>query len=73
MKQLIIDRYEGKYAVCEDKEMKYFAIELSELPEGAKIGAVIEIDDGGEITVNEAETANRKNRISAKQDKAFRR
>ena len=29
MKQLIIDRFEGKFAICEDAEEKYFAIETS--------------------------------------------
>ena len=31
MKTLIIDRFEGSYAICEDKDQKYFGIETAEL------------------------------------------
>ena len=49
MKQLVIDRFEGKYAICEDSDQKYFAIELSELPKEAKPGCVLQITDEGEL------------------------
>ncbi|MCI9116178.1 DUF3006 domain-containing protein [Acutalibacter sp. JLR.KK004] len=71
MKQLIIDRYEGKYAICEEGEQKYFAIELSELPEGAKPGCVLEITDNGELSLNLEETQRRRQRILEKQRRAF--
>lgn len=71
MKQLVIDRFEGKFAICEDSEQKYFAIELSELPEGAKPSMVLQISDTGELSLDLEETANRKNRILEKQKKAF--
>ena len=47
MKQLVIDRLEGKYAICTDKDQKFFAIELPELPAGAKAGSVLTITDEG--------------------------
>lgn len=71
MRQLIIDRYEGKYAICEDAEQKYYAIETAELPEGCSEGCVLEISDEGELSLNAAETQARRNRISAKQRRAF--
>lgn len=71
MKQLIIDRYEGKYAICEDKEQKYFAIELSELPEGAKPGCVLAISEEGGLSVDVDETQRRRQRILEKQRKVF--
>lgn len=67
MKQLIIDRYEGKYAICEDGEQKYFAIDFSELPEGAKPGCVLEITDEGVLNLNPGETERRRQRILEKQ------
>lgn len=71
MKQLTIDRYEGKYAICEDKEQKYFAIELSELPEGAKPGCVLAISDQGELSLDVEETERRRQRILEKQRRVF--
>lgn len=71
MKQLTIDRFEGKFAICEDAEEKYFAIETAELPEGAKEGAVLKITDEGELLLDEDETRVRRERIAAKQRRAF--
>lgn len=71
MKRLIIDRVEGKYAICEDKDKRSFAIEVQELPEDAVPSAVLDISDEGELTVNKEETQRRKDRILEKQRKAF--
>ena len=49
MRKLIIDRFEGTYAICEDQEKKMFAISLNELPQGAKPGDVLQISGAGEI------------------------
>ena len=35
MRILVIDRFEGAYAICEDKDQKFFAIETGELPAGS--------------------------------------
>lgn len=71
MRQLTIDRYEGKYAICEDSEQKYFAIEIAELPEGAKPGCVLSISDEGELSLDLEETQRRRQRILEKQRRAF--
>lgn len=71
MKRLVIDRFEGKYAICEDDEQKSFAIETAELPEGAKAGSVLEISEEGELSVNDEETAKARARINEKQRKLF--
>ncbi|HIV46572.1 MAG TPA: DUF3006 domain-containing protein [Candidatus Acutalibacter stercorigallinarum] len=71
MKQLVIDRFEGKYAICEDSDQKYFAIELSELPKEAKPGCVLQITDEGELRLDEEETQRRRQRILDKQRRAF--
>ena len=45
MKTLKISRFEGIYAICEDEDRKFFAIERPELPEGAKTGDLLKVDD----------------------------
>ena len=72
MRILVIDRFEGTYAICEDKDQKFFAIETNELPAGATEGTVLEIDDEGVIRVNEEKTAARRSKIKKLQDKLWK-
>lgn len=68
MKKLIVDRYEGPYTICEEpKEKKFYGIETTEMPANAKPGTVIIISDDGVITIDEAETKRRIERIKGKQ------
>ena len=69
MKTLIIERFENNFAICEDKDKCFFAIDLTELPKDAKAGDVLDIDDNGNIKVNKEETERRKSRIKAKMQK----
>ena len=71
MKTLIIDRFEGSYAICEDKDQKYFDIETAELPKGAKEGDVLEISDEGTLSINAEKTAARRSKIKKLQDKLW--
>ncbi len=66
MKTLIIDRFEENYAVCEDDDGKFFALERTEIPDNVSEGDVLEISDDGTVCINEAETENRRNRIREK-------
>lgn len=59
MKQLVIDRLDGKFAICTDSDQKFFAIELLELPQGAKVGSVLTITDEGELRLDEEATQRR--------------
>ncbi len=59
MKQLVIDRLDGKFAICTDSDQKFFAIELPELPQGAKAGSVLTITDEGELCLDEEATKRR--------------
>ncbi|WP_283607389.1 DUF3006 domain-containing protein [Faecalispora anaeroviscerum] len=68
MKNLIVDRFEGMYAICEDAEKKFFAIELSELPKEVREGDVLEINEDGILSVNAEKTAERRSQIGRKQD-----
>ena len=41
MKTLIIDRFEKNFAVCEDDDGSFFAIDISELPSEADWKSVV--------------------------------
>lgn len=53
MRKLKIDRIEGTFFICEDKEKKMFAIEKNEMPKDVKCGDTIVISDEGIITVSD--------------------
>ena len=72
MRILVIDRFEGAYAICEDKDQKYFAIDTGELPAGAVEGSVLEIVEEGTIHINEEKTAARRSKIKKLQDKLWK-
>ena len=72
MRILVIDRFEGTYAICEDKDQKFFAIETNELPAGATEGTVLEIDDEGVIRKKKKKTAARRSKIKKLQDKLWK-
>ena len=72
MRKLIIDRFEGTYAICEDQEKKMFAISLNELPQGAKPGDVLQISGAGELSVDQEETQQRRKKMAGLQSKLFR-
>ena len=69
---MVIDRFEGTYAICEDKDQKFFASETNELPAGATEGTVLEIDDEGVLHINEEKTAARRSKIKKLQDKLWK-
>ena len=68
MKKLIIDRFEGNYAICEDEERNMFAIEILELPKGAKEGSVLKISDSVIINIDKNEMNNRREKIKKLQE-----
>ena len=72
MRKLIIDRFEGTYAICEDQEKKMFAISLNELPQGARPGDVLQISGAGELSVDQEETQRRRKKMAGLQSKLFR-
>lgn len=63
MKTITIDRLEGIYAICEDANRKYYAIEIAELPAGASAGDVLRVDDvEGSLAIDQEATQARKKR-----------
>ena len=71
MRKLSIDRFEGNYAICEDGDRKMFAIELGELPKGAREGDILAISDEGEIAVDADETRRRREKIKKLQNSVW--
>jgi len=65
--QVIIDRFEGSFAVCEDENRKTINIERAKLPKEAKEGSVL-IIQGDNIEIDHIETENRKDRIKKMMD-----
>lgn len=72
MRILVIDRFEGTYAICENEEQKLFAIETSELPQGAAEGSVLEINEEGAIRINKEKTAARRSKVKKLQDSLWK-
>ncbi|AGC68249.1 hypothetical protein Cst_c12570 [Thermoclostridium stercorarium subsp. stercorarium DSM 8532] len=60
--QVIIDRFEGEYAVCETEERRIINIHKSHLPPEAREGDVLSITDE-HITIDIEKTKERKERI----------
>lgn len=60
--KVIIDRFEGDFAVCEKEDRRMINIERAVIPSEAREGDVL-IVDGGSITIDEAETEKRKRLI----------
>lgn len=67
MRELTVDRFEGNYVICEDKEKNMFAIDKTEMIKGVKEGDIIVISDSGEISVDREKTELRRKRIQAKE------
>ena len=77
-KTMIIDRFEGIYAICEGmeegkgkskkKDIHYFAIEQTELPADAKEGDVLVIRDDGTLLIDDAATKARREKIKKLQN-----
>lgn len=63
---IIIDRFEGKYAVCEEND-KQILIEKEILPSNAKEGDVLEMFEG-HYFINSDETEKRREEINSLQD-----
>jgi hypothetical protein len=65
--QIIIDRFEGSFAVCEDENRRMINIERSKLPPGAKEGDVLRVN-GEAYEVDSAATDARKQAVKRLSD-----
>ena len=66
-----IDRIEGNIAVCENDNMEFIEISRDSLPEDAREGSFIEIDESGAVTL--ADDPERVERIRAKRRMLWRK
>lgn len=60
--RVIIDRFEGQYAVCETEDRQMVNIEKAKLPHDAKDGSVLIIGED-KIDIDIKETEERQNKI----------
>lgn len=60
--KVVIDRFEGKYAVCEKQDRTMINIEKSKISQEAKEGDVLNIS-GDKISIDIEETNKRKKEI----------
>ena len=77
MRTLIVDRFEGNFAICEEltdgknkkkeKDLHFYGIERAELPDDVKEGDVLRISDDGVITVDTVQTKSRRDILNEKQ------
>lgn len=65
--RLVIDRFEGEYAICEKDDRNMQPILRSHLPEGVKEGSCLQYD-GMAYTIDEVTEAMTSERIKRKMD-----
>ena len=62
--KIIIDRFEGGYAVCEDMNTRVISdFPVESLPEGASAGDIL-VYDGNSFIIDHEETEARRERIN---------
>lgn len=67
-KELVVDRFEGDFAVCEDRKTgKMYNIEANKLPEDVKEGNCIKFENG-KFVIDENNEKEISNRIKNKMD-----
>lgn len=60
--RVVIDRFEGNFAVCEKDNREMINIEKDKIPSNAKEGDVL-IIDGNSIKIDKRETEKRKKEV----------
>ena len=60
MRELIIDRFEETYVVCQTPDGQLDAFPIKRLPEGAEEGSWLVIHDDGTVEIDEEKTIRRR-------------
>lgn len=60
MRELIIDRFEETYVVCQTPDGQLDAFPRKRLPEGAEEGSWLVIHDNGTVEIDEEKTIRRR-------------
>lgn len=68
--KIIIDRFEGNYAVCETEEKKFIDIPKSDIPKGAKEGDVLSKTDNG-YCIEKTETETKREEVKKRMNRLF--
>lgn len=68
--RLVIDRFEGKYAVCELENGEFVDVPEEDIPQEAKEGDVITKTDN-KYCVDKMATENKRKEIKHKMDRLF--
>lgn len=71
MEKLIIDRFEGDYAICERADKTKIDILRKNMPSTLKEGDCIILNEDQSITFDEEETKAREKRIKSLMDSLF--
>ncbi|NLI89989.1 MAG: DUF3006 domain-containing protein [Epulopiscium sp.] len=61
--KVIIDRFEGDYAICEMEDKSIIDIKKDSLPVGAKTGDVLIVKEDKRVVIDKEGTKERKKRI----------
>ncbi|HJA92008.1 MAG TPA: DUF3006 domain-containing protein [Candidatus Eisenbergiella merdipullorum] len=69
-RQLIVDRKEGEYAVCEQTDKRMISLPLTQLPAGIREGDVL-AEENGKYWIDRAATQKRKKEVDAKRRRLF--
>ena len=69
--RMVIDRFEGDYAVCERDDRTMLNINKNKLPAEAKEGDVLTVD-GDAISIDLRETSKRKERAEKLMEELFK-
>ena len=68
---LIIDRFEGDFAICEREDCTMVTIEISRLPIGVLPGNILKIEKDGTIRLDAEEELRRREMIFRMQESLF--
>lgn len=68
--KIIIDRFEGNFAVCETEEKKFIDIPKADIPEGAKEGDILSKTDKG-YNIEKVETEAQREKIKTRMNNLF--
>lgn len=71
MKKLIIDRFEGDFAVCEREDCSMVSIEKNRLPKGVRPGNILKLEEDGSIRLDAEEELRRREMIYRMQESLF--
>jgi hypothetical protein len=71
VKFLYLDRFEGRFAVCEDDKREVILLEKKSLPQKAKEGCILRFENDGTVVFDEKETKARLKLVQSLEKKLF--